>query len=101
MTCRGVTPGPSSSSDVTLPLPRFHISTPPGLTSLTPYPPVDRRYQAIASRTRAGSLRMSSKSGRLLPMSTRNAASITGVSRISESVCRAASGGVAASTTVV
>ena len=44
---------------------------------------------------------MSSKSGRLLPMSTRKAASMTGVSRISASVCRAASGGVAASTTVV
>ena len=44
---------------------------------------------------------MSSKTGRLLPISTRKAASMTGVSRSSESVWRAASGGVAASTTVV
>jgi hypothetical protein len=44
---------------------------------------------------------MRSNSDRLFPISTRKALSTMGVSRSSASVWRAASGGVAASTTVV
>ena len=80
---RGVTPNGAtpSSRPVTLPLPPFQASTPPGLTTLTAYPLAAPRSHA--TKCRAFSVSPAPRHRRmnsLFPMSTKKPLSITGVS---------------------